>query len=130
MVDLFALPEARINAQRPLPAAPPGDLEAGEVTVHFHTEPPLTVPAYRLGALAVHRTVTTPQRWGVSHAGTGRLIRAFDDLSAAVACARKAAQAIDWSQLRAGHTPEVLVGWTPELAAQVMAAIGPGEANG
>ena len=130
MFDLFALPEARSNALRPLPDPLPEGMEIGEVTLRFKNEPPLTVPAYRVGALAVHRTVTTTERWGVSHADTGRLIRAFDDLAAALDCARQAVHALDWSQLRLGDTPEILVGWTPERAAQLIAAIGPGEPNG
>ena len=105
-------------------------MAAGEITLHFKNEEPLVVPAYRIGALAVHRAVTMAERWGVSHAATGRLIRAFDDLLVALDCARKAAGAIDWSLLRLGDTPETLVGWSPELAAKVIAAIGPGNPNG
>ena len=129
MVDLFATPEARSNALQPLPDPLPEGMEAGEVTLQFKNLLPLTVPAFRVGALAVHRTVTPTERWGVSHAGTGRLVRAFDDLTAAADCARKAAAALDWSLIRIGDTPETLVGWTPELAAKLIAKIGPGEPN-
>src|SRR5689334_3258868 len=98
MLNLFDFPDPRVQAQRPLPEPPEG-MSTGQITLYFKNEEPLVVPAYRIGAVAVHRAVTTAQRWGVSHAGTGRLIRAFDDLTAAVDCARKAADAIDWSQL-------------------------------
>ena len=127
MPDLFDLPDPRAQAQRPLPGPPPEGAAAGAVTLYFRNEPPLAVPAYRIGALAVHRAVAPAERWGVSHAGTGRLVRAFADLPAAVECARTAAGAIDWAPLRLGDTPEDLVGWTPELAARLVAAIGPGE---
>jgi hypothetical protein len=130
MFDLFDLPDPRTQAQRPLPEPLPAGMTAGEITLYFKNEPPLVVPAYQIGAVAVHRTVTTAQRWGASHAGTGRLIRAFDDLSAAVDCAHKAAGAIDWSLLQIGDTPETLIGWTPELAAKVADAIGPGKQDG
>jgi hypothetical protein len=128
MLDLFSLlDDPRAQARRPLPGPPPDGTTAGEVTLLFRNEPSLVVPAYRIGALAVHRTVAPAERWGVSHAGTGRLVRAFADLAAAVECARRAAGAIDWAPLRLGDTPETLVGWTPEMAAQLVAAIGPGE---
>ena len=127
MLDLFDSLDPRTQARRPLPEPPPDGTTAGEVTLYFRNEPPLVVPAYRIGALAVHRTVAPADRWGVSHAGTGRLVRAFAALPAAVDCARKAAGAIDWARLHLGDTPETLVGWTPELAAQLITAIGPGE---
>src|SRR5690349_9547864 len=127
MPDLFDLPDPRILAQRPLPGPPPDGTAAGEVTLHFRNEPPLAVPAYRIGALAVHRAVAPADRWGVSHAGTGRQVRAFADLPAALGCARRAAGAIDWAPLRLGDTPETLVGWTPEMATRLITAIGPGE---
>ena len=127
MPDLFDSLDPRAQAQRPLPGPPPDGTAAGEMTLYFRNEPPLAVPAYRIGALAVHRAVAPAERWGVSHAGTGRLVRAFADLPAAVECARTAAGAIDWAPLRLGDTPEDLVGWTPELAARLVAAIGPGE---
>src|SRR5690242_2266646 len=108
MFDLFDLPDARTQAQRPLPEPPPEGMSAGQITLYFKNEESLVVPAYRIGALAIHCTVTTPARWGLSHAGTGRLIRSFDHLSAALDCASKAADAIDWSPLRLGDTPETL----------------------
>jgi hypothetical protein len=49
----------------------------GTVTLYFQNEPPFTVPAYGVGALAVHRVVSPVPRWGISHAGTGRLIGAL-----------------------------------------------------
>lgn len=127
MFRLFDAPDTRATAQRPLPGPPPDGMVAGEVTLYFKYDAPLVVPAYRVGALAVHRAAAAPGRWGVSHAGTGRLIREFDERAAAVDCARTAAGALDWSQLRLGATPETLVGWTPERAARLLAAIGPGE---
>src|SRR5689334_19747256 len=57
MLDLFDLPDARTQAQRPLPEPPPDGMSAGQITLHFKNEQPLVVPAYRIGAVAVHRTV-------------------------------------------------------------------------
>jgi hypothetical protein len=127
MPDLFDPPDPRAQARRPLPEPLPDGTAAGAVTLYFRNEPPLAIPAYRIGALAVHRAAAPAERWGVSHAATGRLVRAFADLPAALGCARKAAGAIDWAPLRLGDTPEDLVGWTPELAARLLAAIGPAE---
>ncbi len=45
-------------------------------------------------------------------------------------CANKAALVIDWTQLRTDTMPQILVGWTPELAANLVAAIGSGEQKG
>ena len=111
MFSLFDGPDTCANAQRPLPGPPPDGMIAGEVTLYFKYDAPLVVPAYQVGAIAVHRAAAAPERWGVSHAGTGPLIREFDDRAAAVDCARKAAGALDWLQLRMGGTPETHPGF-------------------
>ena len=70
MFNLFAPLDARVTAPRALPEPPVGTV-VGAITLYLTTDAPLVVPADRIGALAVHRLVSSAERWGVSHAGTG-----------------------------------------------------------